>query len=176
MSCKDKALVSTFEEHYKTLQPIGYKPGYRDYIKTILGNGCAVNMETATKNHLSLNFYKQCSKYIQKLHPKLSKGEAYEVMKGIYEEKYSGSNLIVLELQKFLGDQVPTAKAIERNPTNVLRVYKQILKYYKEYEEKKTLGNPEFHHRKSLEKKKRHPKREGFTSTIGISIALKNST
>jgi hypothetical protein len=44
-------------------------------------------METATKNHLSLYFYKQCFKNIQKLHPKLSKGEGYEVMKGIYDEK-----------------------------------------------------------------------------------------
>jgi hypothetical protein len=75
MQCKDKELVTTFENHYKTLQPMGYKPGYRDCINTILGNGCAVDMETATKNHLSLNFFKWCSKYIQKLHPKLSKGE-----------------------------------------------------------------------------------------------------
>jgi acetoin utilization deacetylase AcuC-like enzyme len=97
MLCKDKEWVSTFEEHYKTLQPMGYKRGYRDYINIILNNGCAVDMETATKHHLSLNFYKWCSKYIQKLHPKLSKGEVYEVMKGIYEEKYSGSDPIVLE-------------------------------------------------------------------------------
>jgi hypothetical protein len=29
-----------------------------------------------------------------------------------------------------LGDQAPTAKAIKRNLTNVLRVYREILKYY----------------------------------------------
>jgi hypothetical protein len=41
-------------------------------------------------------------------------------------------------------------------------VYKQILKYYKEYEEKKTLGNTEFHHGKSLKKKKTHPQKRGM--------------
>jgi hypothetical protein len=53
-------------------------------------------METATKSHLCLNFYKQCSKYIQKMHPKLSKGKVYDIMKGIYDEKFSGSNQTVL--------------------------------------------------------------------------------
>jgi hypothetical protein len=97
MDCKDEELVSTFEKHYKNLRPTGYQPGYRDYIAGIIRNGCAVDMETATKNHLTLNFYKWCSKYIQKLYPKLSKGEVYDIMKGIYEEKYSGSNQIVLD-------------------------------------------------------------------------------
>jgi hypothetical protein len=61
-----------------------------------MGNGCVVDMETATKSHLCLNFYKQCSKYIQKMHPKLSKGKVYDIMKGIYDEKFSGSNQTVL--------------------------------------------------------------------------------
>jgi hypothetical protein len=97
MDCKDEELVTTFEKHYKDLRPTGYQPGYRDYIAGIIRNGCAVDMETATKNHLTLNFYKRCSKYIQKLYPKLSKGEVYDVMRGIYEEKYSGSNPVVLD-------------------------------------------------------------------------------
>jgi hypothetical protein len=130
-----------------------------------LNNGCAVDMETATKNHLSLNFYKRCSKYIQKLHPKLSKGEVYEVMNGIYEEKYSGDDLMVLEFRKLLGDQAPTAKAIEKNPTNVLRVYRQILQYYKAYEEKKTPGNTEFHQRKRQKKKKIRSQKRGPLET-----------
>jgi len=58
-------------------------------------------------------------------------------MKGIYEEKYSGSNQIVLDFRKLLGDQVPTDRVIEKNPTNVLKVYKDILRYYKECQEKK---------------------------------------
>jgi hypothetical protein len=48
-------------------------------------------------------------------------------MKGIYEEKYSGSNQIVLDFQRLLGDQAPTDRVIEKNPTNVLKVYKDIL-------------------------------------------------
>jgi hypothetical protein len=54
-------------------------------------------------------------------------------MQGIYDEKYSGSNQIVLDFQKVLGNQVPTAKAIKMNLTNILRGYKEILRYYNEY-------------------------------------------
>jgi hypothetical protein len=66
------------------------------------------------------------------------------------------SNPIVLEFRKLLGDQAPTTMAIERNLTNVLRVYGEILGYYKDFGEKMTLGNTEFHQRKSLKKKKMH--------------------
>jgi hypothetical protein len=50
---------------------------------------------------------------------------------------------------------VLTTKAIKMNPTNVLRVYKEIFSYYKEYGEKKTTENNdleknEFHQRKSF--------------------------
>jgi hypothetical protein len=137
MDCKDEELVATFEKHYKNLRPTGYQPGFRDYMNGIIGNGCAVDMETATKNHLTLNSYKRCSKYIQKLYPELSKGEVYDIMKGIYEEKYSGSNKIVFDFRKLLVDQVPTNWVIEKNPTNVLKVYKDVLQYYKEFEKKK---------------------------------------
>jgi hypothetical protein len=56
---------------------------------------------------------------------------------------------------------VPTAKAIKRNPTNVIRVYREILKYYKEHEEKKTLGKTEFSQRRKLKKNKMHPQKRG---------------
>ena len=36
---------------------------------------------------------------------------------------------------------MPTTKAIKRNPTNVLMVHKEVLRYYKEYEEKKSQEN-----------------------------------
>jgi hypothetical protein len=61
MDCKDEELVTAFEKHYKVLRLTGYQPGYRDYMNGIIGTGCTVDMETATKNHLTLNFYKQCS-------------------------------------------------------------------------------------------------------------------
>jgi hypothetical protein len=49
MDCRDEELVSTFEEHYKDLRPTGYQPGYRDYMNGSIGNGCAGDMETATR-------------------------------------------------------------------------------------------------------------------------------
>jgi hypothetical protein len=167
MDCKDEELVATFEKHYKDLRPTGYQPRYRDYINGIIGNGCAVDMETATKNHLTLNFYKQCSKYIQKLYPKLSKGEVYDIMKGIYEEKYSGSNQIVLDFRRLLGDQAPTDRVIEKNPTNVLKVYKDILRYYKECQEKKHQDSTGqemmmFPQRVQGNKKKMRPQKKGM--------------
>jgi hypothetical protein len=61
MDCKDEELVTTFEKHYKDLRLTGCQPGYRDYMNGIIGHGCTVDMETATKNHLTLNFYKRCS-------------------------------------------------------------------------------------------------------------------
>jgi hypothetical protein len=60
---------------------------------------------------------------------------------------------------------VPTAKAIEKNPMNVLRVYREILKYYKEYQEKKTPGNTEFHQRKRQRRRKCNRRREECNST-----------
>jgi hypothetical protein len=61
-----------------------------------------------------------------------------------------------------LGDQAPTKKAIEKNPTNVLKVYRQILQYNKAYEEKKTPGNTEFHQRKRQKKKKKRLQKRGL--------------
>jgi hypothetical protein len=173
MDCKDEELVTTFEEHYKDLRPTGYQPGYRDYINGIIGNGCAVDMETATKNYLTLNFYKQCSKYIQKLYPKLSKGEVYDIMKGIYEEKYSGSKKIVLDFQRLLGYQAPTNWAIEKNPTNVLKVYKDILQYYKECKEKKHQDSTGqemmmFPQRMKGKKTKMRPQKRGCNCTRSV--------
>jgi len=97
MLCKDEELVSAFEENYKSLRHMGYQHRYTDYVNTFLSNGCMVDTETSTKNHLFLTFYKQCSKYNQKLYPKLLKEEVYDIMKGVYDEKYFGSNQIMLD-------------------------------------------------------------------------------
>ena len=91
-------------------------------------------METATKNHLVLNFYKRCSKYVQNIHPDLTKKDVYEVMKGIYEKNYSGNNQVVLQFCSLLGNQVPTEVGIALDATKVLQVYQEILTYNKEKE------------------------------------------
>jgi hypothetical protein len=69
-------------------------------------------METATKNHLVLNFYKRCYKYIQQLDLNLSKKDIYKVVKGFYEKNYSGNNQVVLQFHSILGNQVPTEVGI----------------------------------------------------------------
>jgi hypothetical protein len=65
-------------------------------------------------------------------------------------------------LSKVIGDQANATKVIERNPMNGLRVYREMLKYCKEYGEKMTPGNTEFHQKKSLKKKKMHLQKRGM--------------
>jgi hypothetical protein len=55
-------------------------------MSAILGNSVALEMETATKSDLVLNFYKRCSKYIWDLYPNQMKKDVYDIMKRIYEE------------------------------------------------------------------------------------------
>ncbi len=64
-------------------------------------------------------------------------------------------------------DQVPTTKALEKNTTNVHRVYKEILRYYKEYGEMKSPKNSdleknEFHQRKIWKEKNTHAQKRGL--------------
>ena len=132
--CLDQELVQTFEVCYQHLRPNSFQPGYRDYISAVLNNGVALEMETATKNHLVLNFYKRCSKYVQNIHPDLTKKDVYEVMKGIYEKNYSGNNQVVSQFRSLLGNQVPTEVGIALDATKVLQVYREILTYNKEKE------------------------------------------
>jgi hypothetical protein len=59
-----------------------------------------------------MQLFKRCLKYIVKQHPKLLKEEVHDVMKGIYDEVYSGSNGIDL--------------------AKVLKVYQNHVRYWKE--------------------------------------------
>jgi hypothetical protein len=93
-------------------------------------------MEAST--NLCLNFYKWCSKYIQKLHPKLSKGGVYDIMKGIYDEKYSGSDQIVLDFRKFWGNQVPTTKGYREDLDECTQGVQGDIRVIQEVWEKKT--------------------------------------
>jgi hypothetical protein len=55
---------------------VRYKSGYRAYINTILNNGCAVDMETATKNHLYVyTFTSGVSSISINCTPKYQRGE-----------------------------------------------------------------------------------------------------
>jgi hypothetical protein len=44
-------------------------------------------------------------------HPNLSKEDVHDVMKGIYDEAYSGSNSIVLHYQDLIRNQVPRSSS-----------------------------------------------------------------
>jgi hypothetical protein len=84
MSCIDEELVTTFENNCVAVWIMDFQHGYRNYLTPILNNDAVVDIKTATENHLTSNFYKWVSKYIQKLHPIQSKWEEYEVIKGIF--------------------------------------------------------------------------------------------
>jgi hypothetical protein len=46
--------------------------------------------------------HKKCLKYIETQHPNMSRDELRDVLNKIYEEKYSGSNKIVLHYQALI--------------------------------------------------------------------------
>jgi len=62
METKNKELVETFNI-YKTVRSANYNVAFRDNI-TIVLTYIAKDMEVATINHLTLNFYKRFSKYL----------------------------------------------------------------------------------------------------------------
>jgi hypothetical protein len=76
----------SWKKHLKSITRLGTNPDI-DIILMMFWEVLVVDMETATMNHVTLNFYKWCSKCIQKLQPKLSKDEVYDIMKGICERR-----------------------------------------------------------------------------------------
>jgi len=125
METKDKTLVETFNL-YNTCRPLDYNVAYRDNI-TIVLNYIAKDMEVATTNHLTLNFYKRFSKYLKLKYPNLNNQERYEVCKGVYEKQYKGDNSLVIEYRKKLGDNPPYESNIKKDPSFVVGMYYEIL-------------------------------------------------
>ncbi len=91
----------------------------------------AADMETATLNHLVLNFYKCCTNYIWQNHPHLTKKQVYDVMTNVYSETYEGSDPIALNIRNALGNIPPTEENVKKNPTSIINVYSKILTYSK---------------------------------------------
>lgn len=129
MEMKDKDLLCTFNQ-YQSFRPTDYKVAYRDNI-TIVLNYIAKDMEVATINHLTLNFYSRFSKYLKSKFPLLDSKDVYEICKGIYEKEYKGSNELVMEYRKKLGNRPPYENYIKKDPSFVLSVYQEILQYRK---------------------------------------------
>jgi hypothetical protein len=127
MECKDKDLLLSYEV-YKQNHTSDYQVGYRDYITSIL-NYIALEMETATQNHLVLNFYKRFFSYIKNKHPTLSKSEVYEICKGLYDKNYQLDNPIVLQYRQILNNIPPDERLSKINPSSILQIYDEILTY-----------------------------------------------
>ena len=68
--------------------------------------------------------HKKCFKYIETQHPKMSKDELYDVLSSIYEEKYSGSNEIVLYYRMLI-------RSPDSSQAKVLEAYYKLLKFWK---------------------------------------------
>jgi hypothetical protein len=68
--------------------------------------------------------YKKCLKYIETQHPNMSRDELYDVLNSIYEEKYSGSNKIVVYYQTLI-------RSPDSSQAKVLKVYYKLLQFWK---------------------------------------------
>jgi len=78
-----------------------------------------------TKKHLQkrgMRQYKKCLKYIKTQHPNMSRDELHDVLNSIYEEKYSGSNKIVLHYQTLI-------RSPDSCQAKVLKVYYKLLMF-----------------------------------------------
>jgi hypothetical protein len=75
--------------------------------------------------------YKKCLKYIETQHPNMSKDELYDVLKSIYEEKYSGSNKNVLYYQTLI-------RSPDSSQAKVLKVYYELLMFWKALDQGRT--------------------------------------
>jgi hypothetical protein len=79
-----------------------------------------------TKMHLQkrgMRLNKKCLKYIKTQHPNMSRDELHDVLNSIYEEKYSGSDRIVLYYRKLI-------RSPDSSQAKVLKVYHKLLKFW----------------------------------------------
>ena len=113
-------------ERYKKCRPENFKVAYRDNI-TIVFNYIAKEMETATINHLVLNFYKRFNRFLEERYPDIDKQERYKICSAIYEENYDGDNVVVLEYRKKLNNKPPWEKHVKKDASYILGVYHEIL-------------------------------------------------
>jgi hypothetical protein len=75
--------------------------------------------------------YKKCLKYIETQHPNMLRDELYDVLNSIYEEKYIGSNKIVLYYQMLI-------RSPDSCQAKVLKVYYKLLQFWKASDQGRT--------------------------------------
>ena len=120
---------SSFDETFLLFQSV-YKIEYlyRDNITTILNNLCK-EIETATMNHLSLNFWSRLYKHIQRLYSITNPLYVYDICIGILSEEYFGNDWIVCKYREKMDYTTNNSMQIKQNPLNILRVLREILQY-----------------------------------------------
>jgi hypothetical protein len=114
-------LDETSEIFYKLYTP----EIYRDNIISIISNMCK-EMETATINHLTLNFWSRLYKYIKVVY---NIKKPYKTCIGILSEEYLGNDWIVCKYREIMDYTSNSPKDVKNNPTPILRLYANILRY-----------------------------------------------
>ena len=120
-------LIETLER-YKKCRPENYNVAYRDNI-AIVFNYIAKEMETATINHLVLNFYKRFNRYLEEKYPQLSITERYKICTALYQEEYEEDDPIIIEYRTKLNNQPPYEKFVKQDASYILGVYYEILTF-----------------------------------------------
>ena len=130
MNAKEQTKEDLIEslERYKKCRPENYNVAYRDNI-AIVFNYIAKEMETATINHLVLNFYKRFNRYLEEKYPQLSSTERYKICTALYQEDYEGDDPIVIEYRTKLNNQPPYDKFVKKDASYILGVYYEILTF-----------------------------------------------
>jgi len=125
----DPDIQTTFNL-YSQCRPVNYNPAFADY-NAVLISYIVKDMIVSTKNHLILNFYSRMRKYIRHKY-NLDGSKAYTVLKHLYTNHYDGDDLLVKELRNKLNNLPPNNKSLNSDPTFILKVYNEILTYFKE--------------------------------------------
>ena len=120
-------LLDTLDRYIKC-RPENYNVAYRDNI-AIVFNYIAKEMETATINHLVLNFYKRFNRYLEEKYPQLSITERYKICTALYQEEYEGDNPIIIEYRTKLNNKPPYEKFVKQDASYILSVYYEILTF-----------------------------------------------
>ena len=123
----DLDLQDTFSL-YRKVRPLNYEPGFKDYNGSII-NYIGKDMCIATINHLVLNFYNRLTKYIKNKYY-LTGEQTYKLIKEIYEDNYTGNNIIIQKWRDKLNNLPPTAKNVKKDPSYILYAYNEILTYF----------------------------------------------
>jgi hypothetical protein len=163
MEIKNKELNKTFER-YKLSRPRNYKVAFADNICHVF-EYMAAEMATCTTNHLVLNFYNRFNKYLKERYENIQKEVRYEICRSLYEKTYKGDNSVALHYRNLLSDKIPNETNVKRDPTPILKVYYEMMKFVEPLrnKEKETIQ------KEALKKTKTTtPRKKAFLRTFSL--------